>query len=140
MSNNETKKQRFMNFIDQTLNKSCENILKIVSGKNSLAPLTLKIKIKDVGYLRYIKFDGDTFTVINQNADKIDCSMLFDKAKTLHQILLGKILPQNISLIGKYNILFFNEKSKIFTSIYGHAKNNYAEIIKGTRFTLKNNA
>jgi len=133
----ESKRERFIRFLDETLYKSLEDIKPKFLSSSFKHPLNLKVRVRDVGYSRYVSFNDRSLTVTKKNSEKIDCLIYFDKAKIVHQILMGKILPYNSSLIGKYDIKFFNEYSKIFSTIYIPAKNNYCNIIKGTRFTLK---
>jgi hypothetical protein len=133
----ENKKKRFIRFIDETIEKSGDEVCKKICEISCEHPLTLKLKIRDVGLVRYITFFDNKYSVANSSGNKIDCLMVFEKAKIIHHILIGKILPYNLDLIGKSNIIFFNERGKNLTSIYIPAKNNYSKIIRGTRFTLK---
>lgn len=133
----DSKRLRFINFLDEALKKSAVDINNRINLVNDTNFLTLKLKVRDIGFIRFITFNNNEF-VISENSDKkIDCSMIFDNAKILHRVLIGKVLPYHSSLIGKFEIIFFTEKGKLLTSIYNPAKNNYTRIIKGTRFTLK---
>ncbi|HOV15116.1 MAG TPA: hypothetical protein PK771_12580 [Spirochaetota bacterium] len=133
----ESKKDRFIRFLDETLSKSVEDIKPKFEAYPFKEPLNLKLKIKNLGYSRFVSFNENNLKVTDKPTEKVDCLIYFENAKVAHQILLRKILPYNSALIGKYDIKYFNEKSRIFATIYGPAKNNYCNIIKGTRFTLK---
>jgi hypothetical protein len=133
----ESKKGRFVRFIDQTLEKSAEEICKKVCASAFDQSLTFKLRIRDIGLTRYVTYAGDNFIIKDNSSAKVDCLMVFSSSKIIHSILLGKTLPYSFDLISKLKIIFFNEKGKILTSIYIPAKKNYCKIIKGTRFTLK---
>lgn len=133
----ETKRERFIRFLDQTLDKSLTDIKTKFPSSPKKEPLNLKIRIRDLSYSRYAKFDGEYLSISDKPLEKVDCLIYFEKAKIAHRMLMGKILPYSSSLIGKYDIKYYNERSKVFSSIYIPAKNNYCNIIKGTRFTLK---
>ena len=138
------KKQRFISFLDQTLKVTSQSVFaRMDEKKHSKYPLILKLVVKDIRYLRYIIINKDGFKIagkINED-DRIDCYMVFDRAKTIHYVLSGKVLPLSSSLIGKLKIIYLSGDARVFSAIYNPAKNNYLRIIKGTRFTLnkKNN-
>jgi hypothetical protein len=135
-----SKKVRFIEFIDKTLHKVCEDAAGEILQKKHLEKLVFKIKIKDIGFIRFVEFTGDSYNIFDNYDDKVDCSYIIDHARILHQLLIGKVLPYNSRLVGKMNSVYFNEKSKVVSSLFIPAKNYYSEIIRGTRFTLKNQA
>lgn len=135
------KKQRFIYFLDKTLESASEVIFEKVSTLSKVRfPLTLKFIVKDIRYLRYIVINEDGFSLHKKKPhdNRIDCYMSFNTSKIVHYLLSGKILPLNASLIGKVKVLYLTPNARLFSMIYTPAKNNYLQIIKGTRFTLKN--
>jgi hypothetical protein len=132
-----SKRLRFISFLDEALNKSAMEINSKIIFSNVDHFLTLKIKVRDIGFTRFITFYNNEFVISDKSEKKIDCTIIFESAKVLHQMLIGRVLPYHSSLIGKFEIIFFTEKGKVLTSIFNPAKNNYSKIIKGTRFTLK---
>lgn len=134
------KKQRFIYFLDKTLESASEELIeKLETTKNIRYPLTLKFVVKDIRYLRYIVISESGFKLHKKKLHdkRIDSYMSFNTAKVVHYLLSGKILPLNASLIGKVKFLYLNQSARLFSMIYNPAKNNYMKIIKGTRFTLK---
>lgn len=134
------KKQRFIYFLDKTLESASEELLeKLKTTKNVRYPLTLKFVVKDIRYLRYIVISENGYKLHKkkQHDRRIDSYMSFNTARVVHYLLSGKILPLNASLIGKVKFLYLNQSARLFSMIYNPAKNNYMKIIKGTRFTLK---
>ncbi len=134
-----SKKQRFVGFLEKALVKSAESVhdkyRKKAGCKNK--SITLKFIIHDVKFLRYITISTDGYDFSKTSlSSNIDCLMSFHKAKTLHKLLSGKLLPLNYTLIGKISLVYKNQQSRIFTSIYTPLKINYQDISKGTRFTL----
>jgi len=135
---NEQKILRFVNFLDQTIEKTACDICDKVFINYKDQKLSVKIRIKDIGLIRYVNFTKGSYSISKSSAEKLDCIMQFSKAAVLHQLLIGKMLPFNLDLVGKASFIFFSEKGKIISSAYIPAKKNYCEIVKGTRFTLKN--
>jgi|WetSurMetagenome_2_1015567.scaffolds.fasta_scaffold383078_2 hypothetical protein len=133
----EDKKQRFIDFFDKMIEQTSNDVKEKISQFAKNKSMTLKIRIRDLDLTRCINFCENNMTISNKPPKKIDCSILFDKAITFHRIMTGKVLPYNINLIGKFKIIYYNEKGKYLASVYVPAKNNYCKIIKGTRFTLK---
>ena len=133
------KKQRFVSFIDETLKATSKTVYeKLQEKKTTGYPLVLKLVVKDIRYLRFIKITEDSYEVLRKipEEQKVDCYMIFDRAKTIHYVLSGKVLPLSSSLIGKLKIIYLTREARAFSAIYNPAKNNYLKIIKGTRFTL----
>jgi hypothetical protein len=133
----ESKKKRFIEFLDKTLEYTSEEVKEKINLISKDKQLIMKIRVKDLNVSRYIIFENKNFTISDKAVKNLDCYIYFDKAKTFHKILTGKILPYNINLIGKFKIIYYNEKGKILSSVYVPAKNQYSKIVKGTRFTLK---
>lgn len=130
------KKQRFISFINRSLLSAIEDVL-LRSKINDDEKLVLKLVIKDLRYSRYFIITNKGISRLSKYSGKIDCYMLFDTAKTVHYILTGKMLPLNLSLIGKVKVIYKSQKSRIFSAIYIPARSNYTNLSKGTRFTLK---
>ncbi|MCG8571423.1 MAG: hypothetical protein MJB14_14915 [Spirochaetes bacterium] len=133
------KRLRFAHFLDQTLEKSSEIIFKRVQDNKKLNfPLVLKLVVQDIKYLRFVIINEE-YQIVKKLPEetKIDCYMIFDKAKTIHYLLSGKISPLSSALIGKFKIIYLNNASRLFSTIYNPAKNCYLQLIKGTRFSIK---
>ena len=133
----ENKKKRFIEFFDKTIELTSDEMKEKISQQAKNRPLILKIRIKDLNLTRIVIFSNNSSTITSKTQKKTDCTIMFDKAKTFHQIMSGRILPYNINLIGKFKIIYNNERGKILGTVFIPAKNNYCKIIKGTRFTLK---
>ena len=134
-----SKKQRFVGFLEKALVKSAESVYEKYKKKACCRnkSVTLKFVIHDVKFLRYITISANGYDFSKSSvSSNVDCLMSFDKAKTLHKLLSGKLLPLNYTLIGKISLVYKNQRSRILTSIYTPLKKNYQDISKGTRFTL----
>jgi hypothetical protein len=133
-----SKKERFIHFLDKALDNTCEQLgQNLITGLTEDKKLSCTISVSDIGFNRCLSLNSKKMTKCKTMPLTTDCAIVFDEARTVHHLLSGKILPTNISLIGKMKMFFNNEDSKVFERIIIPASNHYSELIKGTRFTLK---
>lgn len=140
MNTSNPKVIRFIKFIDQTLSFAAESIVKNKILKKDKNGMRMKFVIQDVQYVRYLTVLEDKYLLDTKKPDDdipTNCYMTFDKAKTLHLVLIGKVSPLNLSLVGRVTIIYKNAKSRLFANIYTPGKEFYQKLTKGTRFTLK---
>lgn len=134
------KKSRFINFITRGIKYNPAIIFKNIKKiKRVNYPIILKLKIKDIKTILLLIIEEKSINVLvdAKIERKVNCFITINKAKTLHNLLRGKISITNISLINKLTINAFNiNYINIFYILITSLKKSYNEIIKGTRFTL----
>ncbi|HOJ64386.1 MAG TPA: hypothetical protein PLE45_08190 [Spirochaetota bacterium] len=134
------KKLRFINFIVKSIKYNSTTIFNNLKNlKFKRYPIILKFKIRDIKSAFFVIIEKDSINISSELKikRKVNCFITINRAKTLHNLLKGRILPTAISLIGKVSINADNKKYiPIFYTIITSTKKSYNEIIKGTRFTL----
>ncbi len=134
------KKARFINFIIKSVKYNSEIIFNNIKNIKGLRyPIIFKLRIRDIKSNLFIIFENGSINVISDYKikKKPHCFITINRAKTLHNLLRGKMLITNISLIGKLSINSYNSNYiNLFYIFVTSLKKSYNEIIKGTRFTL----
>ena len=134
------KKSRFINFIIKAVKFNNQLIFKNSQYIKQLKyPIIFKLRIRDIKATIFIIFEQNSINIVTDSKikRKANCFITINRAKTLHNLLRGKILITDITLIGKLAINSCNRKYiNLFYILITSLRKGYKEIIKGTRFTL----